>query len=304
MKIFPLFRDTSASFQLFLFLGLLLFGALFGMLIGFIIVQFTQGVNIFASGINLLDAGNLNTAIILQISTQLGLFILPPFLFSWLVSENPLTFLGWNSVSEKKIFIPAILLMFASLPFIHSLAQLNQMIQLPEWLSGLESWMQQKEEEAEKMTQLFLNVTTINGLLINLMMIGLLPALGEELVFRSIFQPVLARLLRNKHLGIIFAALLFSIMHFQFYGLIPRFALGLFLGYFYHWSGSIWVPVMMHLANNAAAVIAYYLHFNGFTATPMDEFGASSGSFLFISSVIFSGLLIIAASRLSWLKSQ
>lgn len=295
MKLQPLFKNTGYGFQFFLFLGLLLFGLLFGMLVALLILHFAYGMELGASANFLSDSENLTPARIMQMTSQVGLFLFPPLMLAWVVSEKPLRFLGIEPIHYPKTLLPAVVLMFASLPLVHGLSELNHAIQLPSAFNGLEEWMKHKEAQAEEMTKFFLSVDTLTGLGINLVMIALLPAIGEELVFRSVLQPYMMVFVRNKHLALVLTALIFSFIHFQFYGLIPRFALGLFLGYFYYWSGSILVPMLMHFVNNGAAVLGFYLYHNGYTSTSMDDLGSTTNfgyvalSLLFVAGLMWSG---------------
>lgn len=292
MKLQPLFKHTSYGFQFFLFLGLLLFGLLFGMLLALIILHFAYGMELGATANFLNDSENLAPARIMQMVSQVGLFLFPPLMLAWAVNEKPMRFLGVAPIRNPKILLPAVLLMFASLPLVHGLSELNHAIQLPAALSGLEEWMKLKETQAEEMTKFFLSVDSLAGLGINLVMIALLPAIGEELVFRSVLQPYMMVFVRNKHLALVLTALIFSFIHFQFYGLIPRFALGLFLGYFYYWSGSIFVSMLMHFVNNGAAVLGFYLHHNGYTSTSMDDLGSTTNFGYVMMSIFFvAGLM-------------
>lgn len=292
MKLQPLFKHTSYGFQFFLFLGLLLFGLLFGMLLALIILHFAYGMELGATSNFLNDSENLAPARIMQMVSQVGLFLFPPLMLAWAVNEKPMRFLGVAPIRNPKILLPAVLLMFASLPLVHGLSELNHAIQLPAALSGLEEWMKLKETQAEEMTKFFLSVDSLAGLGINLVMIALLPAIGEELVFRSVLQPYMMVFVRNKHLALVLTALIFSFIHFQFYGLIPRFALGLFLGYFYYWSGSIFVSMLMHFVNNGAAVLGFYLHHNGYTSTSMDDLGSATNFGYVMMSIFFvAGLM-------------
>jgi uncharacterized protein len=290
----PIFAQTRSGFQLVLFMAIILFGALFSMLAGILLSMlfFGLGINEIGTAMQSSSDLGLQSGRLIQVISQLGMFVLPPFLFAMLVAPSVKSYLGFKNKSPLSHYIPMLLLMFACLPLIHGLAELNQNIGLPESMAGLEQWMQQKEQQAKEMTEFFLGVTTIGGLLFNLFMIAVLPALGEELVFRSVLQPLLARLLRNGHAGVILSALVFSLMHFQFYGLIPRFVLGLFLGYAYLWTRSIWVPILMHFVNNAAAIIVYFLYHNGHIAVDMDEFGGGGGWFAFVLSAVFCGAML------------
>ncbi|MCC7319243.1 MAG: CPBP family intramembrane metalloprotease [Bacteroidales bacterium] len=294
MKLQPLFKHTSYGFQFFLFLGLLLFGLLFGMLLALLILHFAYGMELGASANFLSDSENLTPARIMQMASQVGLFLFPPLMLAWVVSEKPMRFLGITPIRNPKILLPAVLLMFASLPLVHGLSELNHAIQLPAALSGLEEWMKLKETQAEEMTKFFLSVDSLAGLGINLVMIALLPAIGEELVFRSVLQPYMMVFVRNKHIALVLTALIFSFIHFQFYGLIPRFALGLFLGYFYYWSGSIFVSMLMHFVNNGAAVLGFYLYHNGYTNTSMEDMGSTTSlGYVALSIIIVIGLMWI-----------
>lgn len=291
----PLFETSGKGFKFFTFVFLLLFGLVAGMVSGTAVIAIFYG-----SDIDILT--NIEAARTMQIATQLGLFVIPPIGFALLFFSQPFTGLGFVRNKSLRLWLPALLLMIVSLPLVHQLASWNAQLKLPQFLAGLENWMQAKEASAERLTRLFLEVKNLNGLIINLMMIALIPSIGEELVFRSVLQPLFVKLFRNIHLGILFGALVFSVMHFQFYGLLPRFVLGVFLGYLFYWSGSIWIPVAMHLFNNGMAVIAFYLHHNEFTDIPMEDFGATGSSFLVFLSLLMSGFLLMLAFR--WRKIE
>jgi len=293
----PIFSNTSVGFKLFIFLGLLLFGAILGMLIGLIGVAVFFQLPIDQIAVNTEGEAGLNMMRMLQISGQIGLFILPPLAYALLVSKKPFQKIGFISLKHWGILLAGIAIMFIALPLIHFLGELNLQIKLPEALSGLENWMLSKEEEAAVLSERFLSVDTISGLLINLFMVALLPALGEEMVFRGALQPLFIRLVKNVHLGIFIAALLFGVMHLQFYGLIPRVLLGLFLGYFYFYSGSLWIPVLMHFLNNGTAVVVYYLHHNGFIEVEMENFGSVQNQLYTVFSVLMAIGLIGYARR-------
>jgi hypothetical protein len=93
---------------------------------------------------------------------------------------------------------------------------------------------------------------------LNLVIIALTPAIAEELIFRGVFQRIFYNLFRSGHMAIWFTAFLFSTLHFQFFGFIPRFILGLVFGYLYFWSGTLWLPVISHFVNNAFPVVLAY----------------------------------------------
>jgi len=275
-----------------LLISLTLIFALIGMLTGMVYASLVYHVPLNEIGQSINSSDGLEIARSMQLFGQFGLFIIPPVFFSLLVSEQPFRSLGFTKNISLIVMISGVLIMFSVLPIIHYLAELNAQITLPEALSGLENWMKEKEDQAAEMSQRFLEVTSFAGLLSNLFMIAIVPAIGEELLFRSVLQPQLGRAFKNYHIGIAVTAILFGLMHLQFYGLLPRIMLGIILGYFYFWSRSIWIPIIMHFVNNGAAVIVFYLNYNGSIHTEMDDFGATSNYFLLGLSMALTSFLL------------
>ena len=225
-----------------------------------------------------------------QVVQSRGVFIVPPFILGWLFHGKITEYLYLN----KKITFASVLLVlvlsFAASPFINFIGELNANMQLPEWLSGVENWMRDTEQKAAELTEAFLKVETIGGLIFNIFMIAFLPAIGEELLFRGVIQRILTNWTRNQHWGIWISAILFSALHMQFYGFIPRVFLGVLFGYLLVWSGSIWLPVIAHFINNAVAVVAMYLIDKGLLSQEIEEIGTTSDSYYL---AVVSLLLIV-----------
>ena len=238
------------------------------------------------------DPDNLRFLKYLQTIQAFGLFIIPAFIIAYLFHSKSSQYFGFDiNVSSKSIFL-SIFILIAFIPIINSLAAVNQSMQLPEWLSGFENWIRESEDKATRVTEAFLEMNSVTSLVFNLIMIAALPAIGEELIFRGIFQRIFAEWTKNIHWGIIIAAMLFSALHFQFYGFLPRMILGVLLGYLFYWSGSIWIPIIGHFVNNAAAVIVYYFYADEITNN-IESFGISQGSYgyLIISVIVVSAAL-------------
>jgi len=124
-------------------------------------------------------------------------------------------------------------------------------------------------------------------------MIAIIPAIGEELCFRGIFQRLFTEMTNNIHLGIIISSLFFSAVHLQFYGFIPRFLLGSLFGYMLVWSRTMWLPIIAHFVNNGVAVIFYYFVSRNKIDSEMEEIGAQQGTYMLaIVSLIIGGILI------------
>jgi len=155
--------------------------------------------------------------------------------------------------------ILGIVVIMVSNPFNEWLILQNNQISFPSFLSGLENWMRQSEIQAAQVTNVFLEMENWNDYLINLLMIGVLAALGEELLMRGVLQPVFIKVFKNAHVGIWMAAFVFSFIHFQFFGFFARLFLGAILGYFFYYSKNLWVPIIAHFFNNAFAVTYVFI---------------------------------------------
>ena len=261
--------------------------------------------------------GSTGALLLFQALQAIGLFIVPPFVVAYLWSDQPLEWLhivdSRKSIVESRktwrLVLLSIGIMLTALPLINLLVSWNEQICLPESLSGLEQLMQQLEAQVNALLQQFL--TYGNGawwvLLLNLLVLAVLPAIGEELTFRGVLQRLLSVrqqdrtdcALRNKidlclrsphqnvaaqvlsgtpiapsekgqgdvsqrstlnaQLSVWVTAFIFSFIHFQFYGFIPRLLLGALLGYVLLWSGNIRYSMIMHCTNNALSVLLFYL---------------------------------------------
>lgn len=204
----------------------------------------------------------------LQFLQTLGTFLLPPVLCAWIwdAGHKPFAWLKMDRGASWQTFVLAALTMVCAIPAINLLADLNSRIVLPEALRGLEEWMKAREEEAAVLTERFLAADSLGGLLINIGLMALLPAMAEEMSFRGTLQGILSpnpsALTPNPsspHAAIWTTAIIFSAIHMQFYGFIPRMLMGAMFGYIFVWTGSLWVPVVMHFTNNGLAVLAYYI---------------------------------------------
>ena len=193
---------------------------------------------------------------VLQLAQALGLFIAPYVVYRLLLKENQyqaaqLPFVG---ILSALVFGFA---MFSAFPLINYLAEWNSGLVFP--INAINDWMQSTERNAEHIIRLFLETDTIGGLAFNLFLIALLPAVGEELLFRGTFQPLMLKTFKgNYHMAIWVTAFWFSFIHLQFLGFFPRLLLGAVLGYGAHWSGSLILPMIGHFVNNALAVLVAY----------------------------------------------
>ncbi len=230
----------------------------------------------------------------LQLLQTIGVFLIPCFLCAYLWSNYPLRYLSLTTFPSAKTALSTIGLILIALPAINLLGAWNQTFTLPDSLAALETLMRQQEEAAALLTERFLIADNIGILLINLTLMALLPAISEELCFRAIVIKLFSGTKSNNqpltaHLAIWASAIIFSFIHFQFYGFIPRMLMGAFFGYLLLWTGSLWVPILAHFTNNAMAVLFSYIsQHTPLSSASIDTFGTNQTLWVgILSSVLF-----------------
>jgi len=198
---------------------------------------------------DLSNQASINYLKLMQLFSGVGLFITPTLLYAYLTNFD---FKFFKLSRQNTILAIAIMLLIT--PFIGLLLEWNMMIPSPEWLL-------QFDINSEAFVTAFLQMSNIWDLLFTLLVLAIVPAIGEELLFRGYLQQKLGNWLSNPHTAILITAFLFSAIHFHFQGMIPRFVLGALLGYLFYWSNSLWLPILAHFVNNAQAVILSYPSF-------------------------------------------
>ena len=240
----------------------------------------------------------------LQIIQSVFLFIVPAFVAGALFEQSATGYFGMNKIPSGKAFLIIFFLMMVSAPFISELVSLNEMMKLPSALGGMERWMKDTEEEAAQITEKFLDVHSAGGFLVNMLMIAVIPALGEEMMFRGLLQRLLGEWFKNIHISIFVTAFIFGAIHVQFYGLLPRMMLGVMFGYLYLWTGTLWAPVFAHFINNGTAVLISYLSNTGTLRANYENFGSTDNIFLIILSLILTGFLLYGLFIINKRKTQ
>jgi len=143
-------------------------------------------------------------------------------------------------------------------PVVTLSAALNERLQLPAGLGAVEEWMLSMESYATELTERLLTPTDGWSLPFNLLVMGVAGAVSEEFFFRGALQRIIGQRLSNPHAVIWATACVFSAVHLQFYGFLPRLLIGGWLGYLLYWSGSLWLPVCAHFTHNAVIVVCMY----------------------------------------------
>ena len=279
---FPWIKNTTTGSKLLIFILLLIFGLVFSSVVGVFVLMINGG--------NLTDFNNLR---IIQILNQIIGFLMPAVLYVMLVKEKPFNYLGFNKLPIWSLL--GILAMFTIIPFLGFVAEWNDSIVFPDSMRAIEEQLRSIQEKAEWIIKLFISQ---GSLFSSMVIIALLAAVSEELLFRSVIQKALIKLFKNAHVAIIVTAVIFSAFHGDLFGFVPRIILGLMLGYMFWFSGSIIPSMLMHFVNNATIVLLYYLNTRGFIDIDVEKFGQTDNVILILSSLIATIAIFIICNRL------
>jgi len=189
----------------------------------------------------------------------------------------------------------SLMLFVILIPFLQWTIAINEQMTLPDWLSSVENWMRSMEEQLARQTESFLKMNNFSDLLINMLIIAIVPAFFEELFFRGLIQSFLLEWFRKPWVAILLTSLFFSGVHLQFYGFLPRFILGLVLGYLFYYSGSLWLSVFFHFTNNALCIVFSYLEQHHFISNKFEEQMSSSYLLVIISLAVVAAVMIYFA---------
>lgn len=140
-------------------------------------------------------------------------------------------------------------------PVVWLLVYLNSLLPLPEWATSI-------EQKAEILIQELLCTDQWYTLFANIVVIAIVPAVCEEMLFRGLLQSFFSRRGMNAHLAVWLVSIIFGVVHFQFAGIFARIFLGAVLGYLFHYSRTLWLPIVVHALNNAGSVILYFVQYN------------------------------------------
>ncbi|WP_299705973.1 CPBP family intramembrane glutamic endopeptidase [uncultured Pontibacter sp.] len=249
------------------------------LLLGFMLIGYFVASMLFIAisplfGIEVLDITNLladpaanpegaDALLIFQGLVQFTSFVVAPLLMLRFMKVNIDHYLNWKKLPLPTLLLLAGLLIVFIMPANSLVINWNAKLDLPDFMSGFEEWARAKEDELAELTKIIANFGSLPRLFAGLLVIAVIPAIGEELVFRGILQRQVHRWSGNAHVAVWVAAIIFSTIHVQFFGFVPRMLLGALFGYLYLWSGNIWVPIVAHFFNNGFTVFLLYLQQTG-----------------------------------------
>jgi membrane protease YdiL (CAAX protease family) len=258
------FSNTHLYSKISILFGLIFSSFILHNLLALLIVSLSvqDGFNMFFS-YDLSSSLSINVMKFVQFFNALGTFITPILIYGYIIGFD----FNFKKPVNRQSALIVITIMILITPLVSFLLEWNMSINFPEWMSKYDM-------NSEEIILAFLNMNTYWDLFFNIIVMAIIPAFGEELLFRGLLQKSLFKKIGEIHISIFITALLFSAIHFHLDGLLPRFFLGIILGYLFYWSGSLWIPIIAHFINNALAIIFSYPFFKSFNT--LQQFGFSS----------------------------
>ncbi len=231
--------------------------------------------------------------LILQGVVSISGFIIAPLIFYYaLVKGNFINDFIRLPKKSWNILLTTFLITFSFMVVNTVFIEWNVNVKLPEIFSGFENWAKNQEDQRMIVTEYMTRFDSPGYFLFAIVVIAIIPGIGEELLFRGFLQNILKRITHNDHIAVWIAAILFSAIHFQFYGFIPRMLLGALFGYLYLWSGNLLVPMAAHFINNSVSLFALYVYQKGLTDIDVESTDALPTMYVIIFSILFVVTLI------------
>ncbi len=286
-------RSPWVSSALILFvalMGFMLIGPLIGFLIAlpFIDAPLLEIAEQLGNPINHPEL-KIPYFIIQGCATFIGLFVIPYFYAIGIEKIKPAELFKGKITGLTLLITFCIVIFFTG--FNSVIIEWNSEMALPQSMQGFENWARETEELAAKLTKYLTQFDSVNQFIIALLVVAVFAGIAEEFVFRGLLQPALHRATKNIHVAIWVSAILFSALHMQFFGFIPRVFLGALFGYLYFWSGNLAVPMFAHFVNNGLSVVGIYLVQMKVTDIDMESTESFSWPIVITFTVITAALL-------------
>ncbi len=295
IHMFP--AQTTHPFQSLLRLILMVIGFTFiSQVVYFIALFFYYKMTGQVFSLAAVMNGSANEMRLLLFMSSLGSFVIPAYLMDtregygikyFRLDDKP------NAIQFAYIFLA----MLAFMPVMNLIGHWNESLKLPENMKSVQLWMEQSEKDSGDLIRGIIMESSILGFLFNIIVLALIPAIGEELLFRGVLQNIVGRWLHNPQVVIWIVAVIFSAIHLQFFGFVPRLLLGAFFGYLYLWSKNILLPIFGHFVNNAGAtVISFYYARQGKSYDELNAFELQSW-WIYLVAFIFTLIFVLLFYR-------
>ena len=259
-----LVSDRPASISLLRIAAMILLGYfMMGSVVSLMVMAILYDGNLTDAMTNPLGHPELRNILVLAqgLASFMGLVLIPWYYLRFL-EQRHLSDL-FQAIPSWKIIFSVFLITIAFGVAISPVSEWNASVQFPSWTGAMGEMFTNMEKKAELLTKLITSNLSPSIFALVFVVVAIIPALGEEFVFRGLIQTELQRAFGNPHAAIWVAAAIFSAFHFQFFGFFPRLLIGAILGYLYYWSGNLWLPILAHFFNNGILMIALYMYQQG-----------------------------------------
>ncbi|MBD5232268.1 MAG: CPBP family intramembrane metalloprotease [Bacteroidales bacterium] len=225
------------------------------------------------------------------------------FVCAIFLSTRPLALLGLNRLGTSRALLGIVLAFAVGLPFLNQVVWWNSQMHLPAFLGSLESQMRSWEDAALTTTNVILGGKSVGALVVNVLVVGVFTGFSEELCFRGTMQRVIASGGIGGHAAVWITAVIFSLLHFQFFGFLPRVLLGAFFGYLFLMTGSIYIAATAHALNNSLYVVVHWLELRGYSTGNFEHWGVTTHGFPAVACVSLCLLLCVVVGMRGYLFS-
>lgn len=225
-----------------------------------------------------LDPQSRTALLLTSVIQNIVAFAAPAVFISYMVSRRPMRWLGIDVAAPGGSYLGMILLFALAMPALNQIIFWNENMQLPASMADFETTIRKMEDTAADYSAILLSGTGIGSLLSGILVVGIITGICEELFFRAGLQRILSRSM-SVHAAVWVSALVFSLVHFQFYGFVPRVILGAFFGYLYAYTGSLWLNATAHALNNSLVVVTAWIANRSGEAIASEEWGVVADGF-------------------------
>jgi len=266
----------SGQRTFFIVFGLMIAGFFIGQFVSTIFIALFVfinggGLDAFTNPTTLLESVSQTQFMIAQVFYTIVFTLVTPWFYLKMFTKRTFIDLFPNRETDFTPVVWTVLGTIAFMFFNTLLIEWNAGLSLPEFMSGVEEWMKNTEEQLAETTKMMTTFNSLGSFLLAFVVMAILPGIGEEIMFRGVLQNSLHKWTKNAHIAIWVSGFIFAAIHLQFYGLVPRMMLGVVFGYLYVWSGNLWFPIIAHIANNGIALTISYMYQLNATELDIDD---------------------------------
>ncbi len=228
---------------------------------------------------------------ILQATAHVCTYLLPPLLYWTYIERKTIAQFQIRPLNQPVVWGLVLLVVLAFMPFNSLIIEWNANMHLPGFMQGVEQWMRDKEDQMAGLTDFLTDFDSPGQFILAMLVIAVIPAVGEELLFRGVIQRKFAEAWANVHVAIWVSAAVFSAIHFQFYGFFPRMLLGALFGYIYYWTGSLTLTIFAHFVNNGFMVLMIFLYHQKAVDIDIEDSAAMPWGTVVVSAFVTAAIL-------------